>query len=92
MSKHMAEGFIRLFGLYLILITAISILRAGVNHVLGESVYEGMAWMTFTGGEDNRLMYAVANWGLTVACAIAILMYSGEMARLVVRSKESGDA
>jgi len=91
MSKNQAQGIFRLLALLYILNNLIHLCNAVVSYWRGTNLYKGVDWLM--SGEGKELFYhALTNYGVSIFCAAMVMIYSAELAGLVVRAYSQPDS
>lgn len=91
MSKNQAQGIFRLLALLYILSHLIHLCNAVINYWSGKYFYEGPDWIM--GGEGKEFLYqALTTYGVSILAGAMVMVYSAELAGLVVRAYSQPDS
>lgn len=91
MSRNQTQGILRLLALLYILTNVIGLAQSVVNYLSGKFLYEGPEWII--GGEGKEFLYsALTSYGVSILGGGIILIYSAELASLVVRAYRQPDS
>jgi len=85
MSKHQAQGIFRLLALLYLLQNLVGLAHTTANYFSGKYFYEGPSWIV--GGEGKQFLYsALTSYGISIFAALFVMVYSAELAGLVVHA------